>query len=453
MANLFSRRVAAAALVAAVCGRAAAQGPQFGTQPLLSDETVVERLPDPHGGGQVAASGLAGAPYHVSLEEAKARALANSVIMAMASEQVIVRLHALDAARKDYLPKMLNSFQYFHFDRDLGTVLTTPGIFNPATTVSVPVLEQDSTFYTAAAIQPITPLMKVRQAVNISEVDVATAQAQRDLARRELTKGVEQLYLGLYAAQQIRGGLNQAIAGAQQVADAANSPDARIAVIQLQQNLVAVNAQITTVGQQLNQLINLPPCTELSLDPPPAPEVVYACADDAMDVAVASSPTVREARLQSEKAAAAVRLAEADYYPAVNAFGFYVNQDATRTIQSDFTGVGMSASYVLEWGKKGDTLRQFKATHVLARQNLQKSIQDAQLAVAKAFAETVRTRQSLDYAQQLAKLNREAQLPKDPFQLKFALKDRLEAELGAIKSDLEYRNAVVELRALTGQDH
>jgi hypothetical protein len=53
----------------------------------------------------------------------------------------------------------------------------------------------------------------------------------------------------------------------------------------------------------------------------------------------------------------------------------------------------------------------------------------------------------------LAKLNREAQLPTDPFQLKSALKDRLEAELGAIKADLEYRNAVVELQAATGLDH
>ena len=33
-------------------------------------------------------------------------------------------------------------------------------------------------------------------------------------------------------------------------------------------------------------------------------------------------------------------------------------------------------------------------------------------------------------AQQLAQLNREAQLPADPFQLKFAVKARMESEVG-----------------------
>ncbi|MCI0332140.1 MAG: TolC family protein [Planctomycetes bacterium] len=414
----------------------------------MSDYSGVEQLPDLAG---AVATDMAASPYHLSLDEAKSRALENSVIMQLASEQVIAKCHALEAARKDYLPKLLNSFSYFHFDSDLGTVLTTPGIFNPATTVAVPVIEQDSTIYTAAAIQPITPLLKVKQAVNIGEVDVATARAQRDFARRELTKGVEQLYLGLFAAQQIRGWLEQAAAGAQQLITATNSPDAKISLVEVQQNLVTVNGQIVTVKDQLNQLINLPSGTELVLDQPPAPQIPFACPDDAAYAAVASSPKIREARLQAEKAEAVVRLAEADYYPSVNAYGFYVNQNATPTIQEDFTGVGMSASYLLEWGKKRDTLRQWQATHVLARKNLQKEIQDLQLNAAKAFHKANRTQQALNYARQLAKLNREAQLPADPFQLKFAAKDRLEAELGAIKADLDYRNAVVELRAITGQ--
>jgi hypothetical protein len=46
--------------------------------------------------------------------------------------------------------------------------------------------------------------LKVRQTVNISEVDAATAQAQKQFARGELTKGVEQLYFGLLTAQHYR---------------------------------------------------------------------------------------------------------------------------------------------------------------------------------------------------------------------------------------------------------
>ena len=433
-------------LASGICVRAAAQFPTLTPPEPAPSVNPAEQLP----GSPSAAATDAMRSYELSLEEAKYRALSNSVIMGLASAQVAAKSHALDAARKDYLPKLLNSFSYFHFDSDLGTVVTTPGIFNPATSIAVPVIEQDSTIYTAAAIQPITPLLKVRAAVEISEADVGAAQAQKQLARRELTKGVEQLYFGLLAAQRVQAGLEQAAAGAQQMVDATNATTARISLVEVQQILITVKSQVIVLQEQLNQLVNLPACTQLMLQEPPAPQNPFGCADDVVSAAVASSPKIREARMQVEKAGGAVRLANADYLPSVNAYGFYVNQSATPTIQEGFTGVGVSASYLLEWGKKNDTLRQWKATEVLARQNLRREIQDLQLNAIKAYNEANRTEQAFGYAQQLVKLNRESQLPTDPFQLKFAIKDRLESELGVIKADVDYRNAVVELRSLAG---
>ena len=423
-----------------------AQGPAIVAPGPAPNAEHAEQLP-----GRPTVVATEAAPmYHLSLDEAKSRTLSNSIIMDLASTQVAAKRHALQAAQKDFLPKLLNSFSYFHFDSDLGTVVTTPGIFNPATAITVPVVEQDAPIYTAAAIQPITPLMKVRAAVEIGEADVGAAQAQRQFARRELTKGVEQLYFGLSAVRKIKGGLELAAAGAQQMVDATQASAAKISLVEVQQNLVTVNNQCIVLQVQLNQLTGLPPCTELILEDPPAPQNPFGCADELVSAAVASSPKIREARMQVEKAEGAVRLANADFVPSVNAYGFYVNQDATPTIQDGFTGVGVSASYMLEWGKKNDTLRQWKATEVLARQNLQKEIQDLQLNAIKAFNEVSRTEQALGYANQLATLNREATMPTDPFQLKFAIKDRLESELGAIKADVDFRNAVVEVRSIAG---
>jgi len=413
---------------------------EFGTQ-------RTERLPHPRGAFE---SDDADAEFHLSLTEAKARALESSVVMDMASQNVAVQHHALNAARKDFLPKLLNSFSYFHFDSDLGTVLTTPGILNPAQSIAVPVIEQDASLFTAAAIQPITPLLKVREAVNITAADLATAQAQKQFARRELTKGVEQLYFGLLAAQRIHAALEQVVQGASALAAASNSPDAQISVVEAEQNMLTADYQVITLTEQLNQLIGLPAGTILRLEDPPAPQVPFVNAEEAAASAVASSPKIREARFQVEKAEAAVRLAEADYVPTVNAYGFYVNQDSTPTIQNDFTGVGLSASYVLEWGKKNDLLRQRKTTNALARRSMQKEIQDLQLSAGKAFHEANRAEQALAFAQRLVNLRREAKLPTDPFQLSFAIKSRLESELGAIKAELDYHNAVVELRSLAG---
>jgi outer membrane protein TolC len=397
-----------------------------------------------------AATNDCGRIYQLSLEEARYRTLQNSVIMELATTNIEAKCHALEAAQKDYLPKLLNSFSYFHFDSDLGTVLTTPGIFNPAVSRVVPVVNQDATTYTAAAIQPITPLAKVSAAVEITSADVGAAKAEKQLARRELTKGVEQLYFGLLATRKIQATMREAAASADQMVKATNSSDAKIALVEVRQNIVTVNGQAANLQEQLNQLVSLPPCTELILLDPPLPQNPFDCTDEAVSAAVASSPRICQARMLVEKAEGAVHLANADYLPSVNAYGFYVNQNATPTIQSDFTGVGLSASYLLEWGKKNDTLRQYKASEVLARQNLQKEIQDVQLTTIKAFNEANRTRQAFDYAQQLVTLQREAKLPADPFQMKFAIKNRLDSEVGVLKADVDWRNAIIELRSLAG---
>jgi outer membrane protein TolC len=413
---------------------------------FVSDQPS-ERLPD------VASTVPRAAPaaFHLTLDDAKARTLENSIVMDLATTQIVAKCNTMQAASKDYLPKLLNSFTYFHFDHDLGTVVKTPGIFNPATAISVPVVNQDAPLYAAMLVQPVTPLLKVREAVNISAADVGAASAQKRQARRELTKGVEQLYFGILATQQIKAGLEQAVTGAQQAAEASKGPDAQISLIQAQQSLLSANSQLVDLLAQMNQLISLPPQTELELEQPAAPMRPFSNADEAVSAAVATSPKIQEARTQVDKAEAAVRLAEADYVPTVLVYGLYVDQTATPTIQDDFTGVGVSASYTLEWGKKNDTYRASMATACLARQSLQKEIQDTTLSAAKAYNATQQAEQALVYAQKLAALNQQIPLPQhDMTALKAELQARLESGIAAIKAELEYRTALVELRSMTG---
>jgi outer membrane protein TolC len=392
-------------------------------------------------------------PFHLSLADAKARTLQSSVVMELASTQIAAKSFTMQAAGKDYFPKLVNSFMYFHFDGDLGTVVRTPGIFNPATAISVAVINQDAPVYTALAVQPITPLLKVREAVNITAADVEAAEAQKRQARRELSKGVEQLYFGILATQQIKSGLQQAVAGAQQAADASKTPDAQISLIQAQQALLQAEGQLVDLYGQMNQLISLPPQTVLELEQPPAPSKPFTTVEAAMSSAVATSPKIQEARSQVDKAEAACRLYRADYVPQVLAYALYEQQSAVPAIQEDFTGVGVSASYTLEWGKKTDTYRAGMATLCLARQALQKEVQDTSLAAAKAYNATEQAEQGLTYAQKLAALNQQVPEPtNDMTAMKAELQARLESGIAAIKAELDYRTAIVELRSMTGTD-
>src|SRR6185503_1132063 len=164
------------------------------------------------------------------------------------------------------------------------------------------------------------------------------------------------------------------------MAEATKTPDAQISLVQAQQGLLSAESQLVDLTGQMNQLIALPPETVLELEQPAAPTKPFTVAEEAISAAVATSPKIQEARTQVDKAEAAVRLAGADYVPTVLAYGMYVNQQSVPAIQDDFTAVGLTASYTLEWGKKNDTYRASMATACLARQALQKEIQDTSLS-------------------------------------------------------------------------
>jgi outer membrane protein TolC len=107
----------------------------------------------------------------LTLEEAKQCALTNSKALALASMNVQSKDYASRATRADYFPKIVGSVIYFHFDEDLGSVLTIhghPRLGIPATAVAVNVINQDQSLSTVSVAQPITALLKIRQGVIIA---------------------------------------------------------------------------------------------------------------------------------------------------------------------------------------------------------------------------------------------------------------------------------------------
>src|SRR5262245_53385791 len=67
------------------------------------------------------------ARVRITLEEAKQRALANSKLLNLATLNVESKDFAIRAAKADYFPKITGSVFYFHFNDDLGTVITGGG--------------------------------------------------------------------------------------------------------------------------------------------------------------------------------------------------------------------------------------------------------------------------------------------------------------------------------------
>ena len=97
----------------------------------------------------------------ISLEEAKQLALANSKLRSLAYMNIQAKQEGVYVMEADYYPKVFANFTGFHFDEPLGKVLV-PRL--PLPSVAVNVFNQDFGMTSVTAVQPITALLKVRQA-------------------------------------------------------------------------------------------------------------------------------------------------------------------------------------------------------------------------------------------------------------------------------------------------
>jgi outer membrane protein TolC len=459
---ILSPALAALAAAALPASPAAAQAPRPVVRPATE---TMDALP-----------ALAAAPQHappavmrLTLEEAKQRAVSNSKLLGAAAHNVDSKGYAVRAMRADYFPKVIGTELYMHFNDDLGSVLTvgrktTRGPLGvrtftvPGRVLSFAVVNQDTSVASVNAVQPLTDLLKVRQGVKIAQADQGIAQAELEAGTRKIVSGVEQLYWGLLAARRIQAGAQEGMRGAEMLAKT-GSLEGRTALVEAQQGLQQVDQQIADLQEQMNGLLDLPLCTTLDLVEPPLPGVPFHCADDVVGLALANSPEIREAQETIAKAEAAVAAGKLDYVPSIAVVGGYSNQTFADYIQPNFSYVGVVGSYTfIDWGKRKNTIRERQQLLAAAHLKLQATQDDVRQKAVKAFREVGETLAALQTAQQLVELRKEAekaattpQALRNPAPLLEATKARALAEVDAIKADLAYRQAYVNLMILIGK--
>jgi outer membrane protein len=417
-----------------------------------------QELPPPH-----TLEGAAPMVRRLTLEEAKERALSASKLLNLASMNAQAKAYAIKVARADYFPKVTGGVLYLHFNDDLGNVLTTRGrtisgprgvplITFPPTAINVALFQQDSTFTTVNALQPITDLLKVRQGVKIAEADEQIATAELERGTRELVSGVEQLYWGLLAARRIERGAVQGVRGAEMLSQT-GTLEARTALVEARQALQQVEKQIADLQEQLNGLLDLPLCTTLELVEPPLPVLPYRCVDEVISLALAASPEIRKAHQTIAKAQAALCASKLDYVPSIAAFGGYLNQQAVPAIQPNISYLGVMGTYTfVDWGKRRNTIRERSTLEGMATIQLQQTEDEVRQKAQKALREVVQAQQERATAQQMLDLRIEGEKQAGaPAAMMAAVKARMMAEVDFIKADLAYRTTYVQLMSLIGQ--
>jgi outer membrane protein TolC len=397
----------------------------------------------------------AGPPVRrLTLEEARALALANNKSLELARLNVAEKEHATSAAGRDYLPKVLGSVDWFHFDSALGNVVVTaPGRFGilptGATLVNSAVLNQNSTLSTVFAAQPITKLIAVNAAVKIARADENAAKAQLDKGTRDLLSGVTQAYEGLLGALRIQAALDVQVRLLEQLLQLKPAPELRVGLVEARQGLLQVRGQVQELTATLNSLLDLPACTVLEPVDPLPPELPVHCATEAAQLALAHNPEVREAEQSVAKAEAALQVARMAYLPDVNVLGGWANQTAASYIEPNIAYFGMTGSYTFwDWGKRRELVRDRHALIAVARQNLAVVADKVQQDAWKAYNAFEQAREANRLAGEMVQARKEAEKGATGAAALQAKAETSKAELEAMKAEIAYRVAYAQLAAL-----
>ena len=403
------------------------------------------------------------ATLHLTLDEIKQRILSDNKLLHLAALNVQSKGYAVRAVQANYFPQIIGQSVYLHFNDDLGTVLTTRGrnvvgpkgttIANlPSVAINLPVVNQDTALNTVAAVQPITDLLKVRQGVKIAQADEQIAQAQLEKGTRELLSGVEQLFWGLLVAKKIQAGAQAAVAATEPLAKTGNL-DARTALVEGQQGLQEVSKQVADLQVQLAILLDVPTCTQFELVEPPLPAAPVTCADEAVALALASSPDIREAEQTIAKACAAVKAAKLDYIPSIAAVGGYTNQTFADYIQPNIGYIGVMGTYTfVDWGKRRATIHERNQLVAMANLKVQQTRDTVRQNAVTAFQDYEQSQQALKLAGEMVAVRTEAQkAAKNPADMLTAAKHLMTAQVDYLKADLAHRIAYVKLASLIGK--
>jgi X-X-X-Leu-X-X-Gly heptad repeat protein len=422
---------------------------------VLGNSARAQQVPPPAPGSAApsAAAPSASGVYRLTLEDARQLAIANNTQLQLGRLNVQEKQIGISAAKTDYLPKILGSYAFLHFNDALGTVVTTPGIILGAKAIAVNVVNQNSEYGMILAAQPITQLIGVSALVDLARADANTASAQLDKGTSELVSGVTQAYTGLVIAKKIQTALALQIRMVEPLLKQRPTAELRLGLLEARKGMADVTSQVSELTDTLDQLLGLSGGTELEVFEPMLPTVPVNSAEEAAEMALNNSPKICEAQQDILKAQAGMKAAKMDCLPNVAVVGGYVNQDAADYIQPNFGFVGVTASYtLLDWGKRSYVIRQRELQMMMANKNVQATEETVQLDARKAYLAYTQAQGELQIANEVVAASVDGVKEAKDIAAAMSAKSAVaKAELELMKAELACRLAQIKLLAAIGQ--
>ena len=337
-----------------------------------------------------------------------------------------------------------------------GTLGTVGGSFVPTRSVALP-QGQNTLFSSGTQIsQPLTQLIRIREANRIAAAEVAASRDDLKKAENQVALQAHALYFGILIARlQKRAAEQQSTYAGEQLResedDIRNGSALKVAAIQgraglleSQQAVLNAELQLSDLTTELNDLLGLPLDTRLDLDPAVPTTFEQRPREEYVQSASAEHPELLAAEEAVRKARAGVAAAKSAYIPDVTAFARYSYQDGVPFLLHNFGTFGVNLNWeVFDFGKRRAAVREREAQLAEAEENLRRLRDEVSVGIERSYNKVERTRNMVRVANEVVKLRQESErLAQNQLtQGVILVSERRQATAASYKAQAEYLQA------------
>jgi outer membrane protein TolC len=381
--------------------------------------------------------GLLAGAAHARAAETRRLTLAEAVQLALAQNRTlkIARLKVVENEQKkagdkaSYFPEIKNQSSFLH-TTSLENIEIPRGAFGSVPNAGlVPahdvLLDQgNQTFVTSGTslIQPLTQLIRIRQANRMARSDIATARDDVKKAENEVAVRVHELYYAILVTRLQKSAADQETKYAEtrlreSEDDVRNGSalkvatiDSRASLLQSKQTALTAELQLSDLTTELNDVLGLPLDTQLELSPIQPANLEEHPRGEYLKIAFSENPQILSAMEMVDKAKAGVTSAKSAFIPDVSAVARQSYQNGVPFLVHNFGTFGLTMTYdVFDFGKRRAAVREREAELAQAQENLTRLQEAVSVQIERSINKVERTKQMLQVATEVVKLREESE--------------------------------------------
>jgi outer membrane protein TolC len=307
--------------------------------------------------------------------------------------------------------------------------------------------------------QPLSQLHRIRLKIKQAALSTDVAREQLRGQEQSVLNNVKRTYYAIVQTESALQSVRQALASyreldrvtgdyvMQQVALKADDLEVKTRLAKTETEELIVGNQLTTLKEQLNQLVGRDIRTEFRVVAIPEPSLFETDLVAARTRALDQRPEIREARLRVQQAELDKRVKKSEYIPDISLAVTYVSpRNFDEYVPKNFAAAGVSVNWeVFDWGRKKRQLAEKQKTIEQAKNSLLDAENTVMIEVGARMRDLQQAGQTLRVAklrQETARENMRVSINKYKL-VATLLSDVLQTQATLADADYEYQKALL----------